>query len=304
MLDMGETHSRLSQAREQHESLGSLAKEHQAHEGDDQDEVAKQLKAQNEAIKGGEQAKGGEGKFPELAEPHLIMASPAGIQSTTPQTTHQHSGQHHAITSGGHTSISTGRSLLASVKESIRLFAQQGIRLFSAKGKVQLQAQDNDMELIAKRVIEIMSTSDWINAKAAKGIRIQSGSTEVTITPEGVKWVTPGYDHVHAADHQTFTPASAAAVAMPKLPVIPAQADYSVRLDSSAIQNSELLPQSATNFAHVSVEKDSEKIASMPLSETSSQRFVFADQAGDADIYLKSEDEWQTEIDSLDQGQA
>jgi len=233
MLDMGETHSRLSQAREQHESLGSLAKEHQAHEGDDQDEVAKQLKAQNEAIKGGEQAKGGEGKFPELAEPHLIMASPAGVQSTTPQTTHQHSGQHHAITSGGHTSISTGRSLLASVKESIRMFAQQGVRIFSAKGKVQLQAQDNDMELIAKKVLDIISTGDWIKATAAKGIRLQSGPTEVTITPEGVKWVTPGYDHVHAADHQTFTPASAAAVAMPKLPISLAVKDFSTQLNLS-----------------------------------------------------------------------
>lgn len=147
-----------------------------------------------------------------------MLASPAGIQSTTAQTTHQHSGLHHAITSGGHTSISTGRSLLASVKESIRMFAQEGIRLFSAKGKVQLQAQDNDMELIAKRVIELMSTQEWVNFKSPTGIRIQSGPTELTITPEGFKVITPGYDMVHAADHQTFTPASAAVTVMPTMP--------------------------------------------------------------------------------------
>ncbi len=239
MLDMGETVSRLTQARDQHETLASLAKDHQAQEADDQDEVARQLKAQNEAIKGESagaaksKGKGEEGKFSELAEPHLVLASPAGIQSTTPQTTHQHSGLHHAITSGGHTSISTGRSLLASVKEHLRLFAQQGIRIFSAKGKVQLQAQDNDMELIAKRVIEIMSTGDWIKATAAKGIRLQSGPTEVTITPEGVKWVTPGYDHVYAAEHQTFTPSSAAAVAMPKLPIPTDVKDFSTQLNLS-----------------------------------------------------------------------
>jgi type VI secretion system secreted protein VgrG len=228
MLDMGETVSRLTQARDQHETLASLAKDHQAHEGDDQEEVAQQLKAQNEAIKGKAKgtangaangtAKGEEGKFPELAEPHLVLASPAGIQSTTAQTTHQHSGQHHAITSGGHTSISAGRSLLASVKESIRMFAQEGIRIFSAKGKVQLQAQAQDMELIAKRVIELMSTQEWVNFKSPTGIRIQSGPTELTITPEGFKVVTPGYDMVHAADHQTFTPASAAVTAMPTMP--------------------------------------------------------------------------------------
>ena len=221
MLDMGETVSRLTQARDQHESLASLAKDHQAHEADDQDEVAKQLKAQNEAIKGDTKSKGEgeEGKFPELAEPHLIMASPAGIQSTTPQTTHQHSGQHHAITSGGHTSISTGRSLLASVKETIRLFAQQGIRLFSAKGKVQLQAQDNDIELIAKRVVDIISTQDWINLKSPTGIRLQSGGTQLTITPAGFQVTTPGYDHVYAGDHQTFAGASVSST-VPKLPEV------------------------------------------------------------------------------------
>jgi hypothetical protein len=132
---------------------------------------------------------------------------------------------------------------------------------------------------------------------------LQSGPTEVTITPEGVKWVTPGYDHVYAADHQTFTPASAAAVAMPKLPVIPILADNSLRLDSSALQNADFLPEAATSFSNLSVDADGEKIASMPLSETSSQRFVFAGQAGDADIYLKSDDHWQTEINSLDEGQ-
>jgi type VI secretion system secreted protein VgrG len=89
MLDMGETVSRLTQARDQHETLASLAKDHQAHEGDDQEEVAQQLKAQNEAIKGKAKgtangaangtAKGEEGKYPELTEPHLVLASPAGI---------------------------------------------------------------------------------------------------------------------------------------------------------------------------------------------------------------------------------
>jgi len=100
--------------------------------------------------------------------------------------------------------------LLASVKESIRLFAQQGIRLFSAKGKVQLQAQDNDMELIAKRVVDIISTQEWVNFKSPTGIRLQSGPTELTITPAGFKVTTPGYDHVYAGDHQTFAGASAA----------------------------------------------------------------------------------------------
>ncbi len=209
MLDMPETLTRLTQAREQHETLGQLAQAHQAHEADDQDAVAQQIKQHNEAIRGN--ANANEGQHPELSEPHMVLASAAGLNTTAAQSTHQHSQAHHAITSGEHISLSAGKSLLASVKQHIRVFAQQGIRLFSAKGRVQVQAQDNSMALIAKQVLQIMSTQDWINTTAAKGIRLQSGPTELTIIPEGVKWVTPGYDLVHAAQHQTFEEASAQA---------------------------------------------------------------------------------------------
>ncbi len=217
MLDMPETLTRLTQAREQHETLGQLAQAHQAHETDDQDAVAQQIKQHNEAIRG--KANANEGQHPELSEPHVVLASAAGLNTTAAQSTHQHSQAHHAITSGEHISLSAGKSLLASVKQHIRVFAQQGIRLFSAKGQVQVQAQDNSMELIAKQVLQIISTQDWINTTAAKGIRLQSGPTELTITPEGVKWVTPGYDLVHAAQHQTFDEGHAQAYEMPPMPI-------------------------------------------------------------------------------------
>ena len=102
--DMGETTARLNQAQDQHASLGDLAAQHLAQDATDQGDVAKDLQAQNEAVKGGAAE---QGKFPELAEPHIVIASPAGIVSTTTGSTHQHSGRHHAITSGGHTSIRT-----------------------------------------------------------------------------------------------------------------------------------------------------------------------------------------------------
>jgi uncharacterized protein (DUF2345 family) len=205
--------------------LGQLAQAHQAHEADDQDAVAQQIKQHNEAIRGNANANKNananthESEHPELSEPHMLLASAAGLHTTAAQSTHQHSQAHHAITSGEHISLSAGKSLLASVKQHIRAFAQQGIRLFSAKGQVQVQAQDNSMALIAKQVLQIISTQDWINTTAAKGIRLQSGPTELTITPEGVKWVTPGYDLVHAAQHQTFDEGHAQAYPMPPMPI-------------------------------------------------------------------------------------
>jgi type VI secretion system secreted protein VgrG len=121
--DMGETHARLAAGHAQHERLSDSAQQAEAHSKGDQDEVAKAIKAQNDAIKGAGNAEGA--SFPELAEPHLLLASPAGIETSTAQSTHIASAAHNALTSGGHTSISAARSLLASVKEAIRLFAYE-----------------------------------------------------------------------------------------------------------------------------------------------------------------------------------
>ena len=137
VTDLSETIARLHQAQGQHDSLGHLAQMHQAQTQGDQDDVTQALQAQNQAIAGKTQ----EGRFPELQEPHLILASPAGIESTTPQSTHHHSGQHHAISSGGHTSVSAGKSLLASADQAIRMFAYRaGIKLISATSGIELKA--------------------------------------------------------------------------------------------------------------------------------------------------------------------
>ncbi|MBT0570049.1 hypothetical protein KIK84_06920 [Curvibacter sp. CHRR-16] len=68
-------------------SLGHLAAQHKAQDdGDskDQGQVAKALQAQNEAIKGTQgKDSTNNSKHPELSEPHLVLASPAGIESTS-----------------------------------------------------------------------------------------------------------------------------------------------------------------------------------------------------------------------------
>jgi type VI secretion system secreted protein VgrG len=58
ITDLGETVARLTAARDLHEGLSQTAQAAKAHEAGDQDAVTKDLKAQNDAIKG----KGGAGK--------------------------------------------------------------------------------------------------------------------------------------------------------------------------------------------------------------------------------------------------
>ncbi|WP_302880786.1 DUF2345 domain-containing protein, partial [Ralstonia pseudosolanacearum] len=150
MMDVGAPVARLTVAREMHERLSEAACTAGAQQADDQGEVAKQLHQQNADLKGngGDPA---QGQFPEFQQPHLMLASPAGIESSTAGSTHQQSNAHHAITSGGHTSIATGRSFLASAKDAIRLFAYRlGLKLVAASGDIDMQALKNGINILAK----------------------------------------------------------------------------------------------------------------------------------------------------------
>ena len=202
ITDMGETVQRLTQARAIQENLAGLAQQHQAQDKNaDQSDVAAALKLHNEAIKG---VKGGDG-FPELSEPHLVLSSPGAIAATAAASTHLASGEHIALSAGAHVAVAAGKSLYASVAEKFSLYVHQlGMKLIAASGKVQIRAETDDMELLAQKVLEIISTTGWINLKAKEGIRLNGGGSELVLSGEGIKGYTPGQHEMHAADHQTF----------------------------------------------------------------------------------------------------
>jgi len=229
LKDVAEPVARLTQAREQHDALANLATHHNAQDEErDQGAVSQQLQAQNDELRGA----GSPQAFPELTRPHLVLASPAGIESATSGSTHIASGEHTAMTSGEHTSIASGKSLLASALQAIRLFAHKaGIRIFAAQGPVQVQAQDDLIELIAKRAIDLISTTDWIRLKAKQGISFEADTSRFVITGDGFAFHTPGVHHVWAKDHQTFGPKALRPTppALPESICIPCLADAALQ---------------------------------------------------------------------------
>ncbi|RDU94525.1 type VI secretion system Vgr family protein, partial [Trinickia dinghuensis] len=154
LSDVSEPASRLAQAQELHDQLGTLAQKHQAQEsGADQSVVADALQSQVTGIKGGA-GSNGSGSFPELTEPHLLLAGAGGLQATTPATVHVSGGKHVALTAGQNVSVTAGKSLLVSVMQKVSLFAQNaGMKLFAAKGKVEIQAQSDNIELTAQKKV-------------------------------------------------------------------------------------------------------------------------------------------------------
>jgi len=200
--DMGETIQRLSASHEQHQNLSDSAQQAEAHSQGDQDEVTQALKAQNEAIQGGN-----EGQFPELGEPHLVLASPAGIESSTSSSTHIASDQHTAITTGGHTSISANKSLLVSVKNAIRMFAEKaGARLVAYGGDIDIKALKKSIDIAAK--MDITMNAERIVIGGKEEVVINGGGSYSRWNASGIEHGTNGSWVEHAASHASSGPKS------------------------------------------------------------------------------------------------
>ncbi len=239
---LSETAARLSSAQAQHQSLGHLAAQHQAQEagsgegtwdgdgdgtgggGAGQGEVARALQVQNEGIEGrGAQAANATNTantpnpHPELSAPHLVLASPAGIQSTTAGSTHQHSQQHHAITAGGHGSTSVGRSWLLSAKEAIKVFAYNtGIKLVSAREDINIQALQMSVNLLAQEQVRL--SANEIILQAQKKVVLNAAGSAMQWHSGGMEEATSGHRTVHAKQHGVTTGASVPLDA-PKFPM-------------------------------------------------------------------------------------
>lgn len=196
--DVSETCQRLTAAAEHHRVLGLVAQKNGAQEADsNQAAVATVLQKQSDEIKGGTS---GSGSFSELAQPHVVVASPAGIVTTTAQSTHIASDLDTAITTGKSVSIAAGDGFFASIRQSFRLFVQKaGMKLIAASGDIDVKALTDNFNLFAK--LNITQTANRIVISAKEEIVINGGGSYAKFGAGGIEHGTSGTFIAHAASH-------------------------------------------------------------------------------------------------------
>ncbi|KAA0018580.1 type VI secretion system tip protein VgrG [Salinicola corii] len=211
----------LSQSAADHnaEALDSRTNLKQAGEdADDRYGNSEQLADAKQDNARGASDSGGRGEAARMKAPWLHMASPAGITLSTPESTHLAQGRSLSVSSGEDVNIATGKRLVASISEKLSLFVQKaGIKLFAARGKVEVQAQSDAMELTAQKDVKITSTEGRIEINAANGILLNSGGGYIRIEGGNIDVHGPGKIDIKGAQHSFGGPASMDA-AMPELP--------------------------------------------------------------------------------------
>ncbi|MGK0544190.1 type VI secretion system Vgr family protein [Halomonas cupida] len=176
---------------------------------------------------GASQAGGGEAG--RLESPWLHLASPAGIAVSTPQSTHLAQDKSLSVTSGEDINLAAGRSLVAVIAQKLSLFVQNaGIKLFAAQGKVNIEAQSDEMALTAEKTLTMASTEDSVEISAKKEILLTCAGAYVRLKGGNIEVHAPGKIDIKGAQHNFAGPASLNAT-LPELPefqdVICEQAD-------------------------------------------------------------------------------
>ncbi|SAK97620.1 Rhs element Vgr protein [Caballeronia glebae] len=118
-----------------------------------------------------------EEKLTKLGRPVLVATAPDGLGIASGQQLQVASRKQMFVTSGEGLDIGAFKRITAAAGEAISFFAAKlGIRLFAAKGKVQIQAQGDAMELLSMQGMVVSSSDGEVTITGRKGVTIGDGS--------------------------------------------------------------------------------------------------------------------------------
>ncbi|MDF0607212.1 type VI secretion system tip protein VgrG, partial [Neisseriaceae bacterium TC5R-5] len=146
---------------------------------------------------------------PPGGQPIIAMSAPAGIVSATPKSQSHYAGQNFDLISGQHQQYYAKGSIHYTAQKNIESHAIEGNwRGIASKGRVELQAQNNAMDIFSKLGLTIRSADGWIDIVAKKGIRIHGNTSTLVIGGEedSIIGKTPGVNTFYAAAHDTQPP--------------------------------------------------------------------------------------------------
>ncbi|EHA8853859.1 type VI secretion system tip protein VgrG [Escherichia coli] len=145
-----------------------------------------------------------------LKMPGLLAHAPSGIGILSPQTVRLASGEQSiGLMSGRNTDISTGESFTVAATDTISLFARDaGMQLFAGDGKVDIQAQGDELNLSSLRDMTVSSTENSISINAAKELILNCNGAYIKLSGGNIELGCPGNILLKATNVDQTGPAS------------------------------------------------------------------------------------------------
>ena len=173
----------------------------------------------------GQQRKQGMESTAAYEEAILLLSSPAGIAHTSQKAMAFAAATDIHLSSQLHTSMSVGRRLSMAIGEAWSVFVDKaGIKLFAGKGKVQIQAQSDNLELVAQKDLLLHSVDQRVEVAAGKEIVLTAGGGYIRMSGGNIEIHCPGTLSMRAGNFVTMGPTSLAKQ-LPAMPKSDAKSD-------------------------------------------------------------------------------
>jgi type VI secretion system secreted protein VgrG len=250
------------------------------------------------------EGKSGVGKQPGR-QAIVAVSGPDGVALASGQSVTLAAGANHDHVALRDTNQTTGRRWIHNVGESISLFVagtkaklEDTFKLIAAKGNIQLQAQDGQLEVTAQQGITITSVAGKITIQAPKEILLTAGGGYIRIGKD-IEIHNPGQQSQKAANFALEGPASRPCE-LPRLPKAPIELDpalpfFSQQFDlSHLIHHEEELGHISKNKIYTAYDKQKNLIATGFVGDDGITDRIFTNEAKDL-LLVIDEGEWAIE---------
>lgn len=222
MLEMQDTLDRLKQSGD---SMDSLSRDAQTASADPA-QVDAQLAFMREQIE-------------ELKQAVAVLSAPDGIAMTSGKHLQLTARQNLMLSAGADADMGIMKRLFIGVGEGLSLFVRKlGMKLIANQGPVTIQAQNDQMQLLARKGLEIVSTEDEIHIVAKKKIILNAGGSYITLAPCKIELGTTGDVEIKSADFDYAGPAKMDA-SHPEYPVLQGDIKQSLHFSVPQAPNAE-----------------------------------------------------------------
>lgn len=167
----------------------------------------------------------------------MVLSAPNSMALTSNENIHLSADRQISQTAGDSINVSTQKNFIAHAQNKISFFAaQDGARMYAGKGKIELQAQSDGTDIIARKGIQIISTEERIEITSPKEIILTADGSQLKINSSGIFPVTGGKLEVKAGQHLFM---SGANIVVPKISLPTIKTPFSNKINYNWNINSE-----------------------------------------------------------------
>ncbi|MGF6639957.1 type VI secretion system Vgr family protein [Paraburkholderia sp. MM6662-R1] len=147
----------------------------------------------------------------DLKKAGILATAPDGIGLVSGDGLQLSAEKNLIATAGGNADIGVMKRFTVAAGELVSIFAQKlGLKLFAAKGKVEIQAQSDDMNLLSDKNMRITSANGQVIIEAKEELLLKCGGSYIRLSSTGIEDGTKGNRTIKSAAFSRQGPSSLA----------------------------------------------------------------------------------------------